>query len=659
MAKDRRRFVTPYWRLIARSWLGNVVCVLALVTGVCGLIGFYWQYVDRPQGQAGNGTEDLGGGDPSIPIYKTVQLFLLNSGAEDDSDHPSNWLLIVARMSAALLFLVVSWAVIRTVLEEARKLPRLLARRDHVVICGLGQIGLQLLDDLNRRGRGDKVVIVEKNAGNAWLSYARSLGASVVLGDSTKSDTLLEAGVPYAAEVFAVTGDDGANLEITAELGTLLSEFGNPRQPVQLYVHILDANLATTLRPYDSILHDTPDMQVHVFNVPRTAAVQIVTEQLWPHAPQQRDEVSHFVILGFGPMGRALAVQLAQLAHFPNCKRSRFTIADYDVRRAAGTFLKRFSNFTVWSETGVGVKKFDEAADHWDAAAPTDTAGAADNDQGISYVCNAEFLDLSEGCNDILLAQNLYRALSAEGVKPVIFVCGQQDRENFDTAVQLRDQLSNLGLGEAPFFVWLPRQPALAETLARDGSFYPFGGSGEAASYDEITRPMRELVGKAIHDAYEAYAVAQGEQTTATPWESLWDPFRESSRVAADHLVIKLTALGYRLREESSDGAPSGGFEIDDPSKLQLLSEMEHYRWVAERLLAGWRYVPKGGSPEEIKKNKLQKRNHNLVPWASLEHDQRKDYEQVHTVLQFFQRDGLSLEKLPAAAAEIAPTQSE
>ncbi len=655
MAKHRRRVVTPYWRLIARSWLGTIICTLAVVTFACGLSGFIWQYAAATESQSGDGIDQSVGRDWSIPVFKTVQLFLLNSGAEDDTGHPSNWLLVVARMSAATLFLVVSWAVIRTVLDEARKLPRLLARRNHVVICGLGQIGLQILDDLHRLGRSSDVVIVENDAANSWLSYARSLGASVVIGDSTKADTLIEARVPYAAEVFVVNGDDGVNLEVTAELGILLSEKTGREHPLQLYVHIVDTNLATTLRPYCTILHDTPLMQVHVFNVPRAAAVRLVTQRLWPHAPRQQAEVSHFVILGFGPMGQALAVQLAQLAHFPNRKRSRFTIADPDIRRQSRSFLKRFSRFTCWSGDRLGVEKFGAESDEWDWTPDSPPDGLGEHhEHAIEYVCNAEFVDLSAGCNDVMLARRLFDAFSANTVKPAIFVCGQQDRENFDTAVRLREQLSNLGRPEIPIFVWLPRQPALAEALARDGRLIPFGECRTAASYEEITRPMREAIGRKIHEDYERQAIARGDRASMDPWENIRDDFRESNRVAADHLILKLAALGHRLEQGSNSRAAPKDFDSIDPSQLQLLAEMEHYRWVAERLLAGWRFTPEGKTNEETQHNKQRKLNHNLVPWSKLGTDRKKDFDQVKTVLRECQRDGFSVADLPSQESSTA-----
>ena len=240
MPQHRRIHVTPVWLLIGRRSLGIVICTLSIATFVFGLAGFVWQYGSTnsvPSGSpAGGAVEPEPRQDWTIPVFKAVQLFLLNSGAEDDQGHPSNWLLMIARIAAGLLFLVVSSAVILRILDDVRRLPGILTRRDHVVICGLGQIGLQLLDDLKNQGRVREVVIVENNPANPWLQYAENMGAEVLIGDSTRADTLAEARVSKAAEVFVVNGDDGVNLEVVAELGNRLQNLKPSQRQTPLRV---------------------------------------------------------------------------------------------------------------------------------------------------------------------------------------------------------------------------------------------------------------------------------------------------------------------------------------------------------------------------------------------------------------------------------------
>ena len=259
MDKHRDRYVTPTWQLAGRRWLTPAIAFLALMTFGCGLSGFIEQYsatLERQRAQAVEDAESTGNppasveADWTIPFYKAIQLFLLDSGTDDDTDHPTNWLLSIARVSAALLFLIVSFAVISRVLKGVRELPRIARQTDHVVICGLGRIGRQLLDDLHDAGRIHKVVVIDNSSDEARRKHVRSLGAAVLVGDATEPDILREARIQRASEVFAVTGCDGANLEIAAEVNLLLHKHGRQKQPLKFYGHIVDVSLAGTLRSY-------------------------------------------------------------------------------------------------------------------------------------------------------------------------------------------------------------------------------------------------------------------------------------------------------------------------------------------------------------------------------------------------------------------------
>lgn len=69
---------------------------------------------------------------------------------------------------------------------------------------------------------------------------------------------------------------------------------------------------------------------------------------------------------------------------------------------------------------------------------------------------------------------------------------------------------------------------------------------------------------------------------------------------------------------------------------------MEHYRWVAERLLAGWRYTPQGKSNDETRAYKKRKLNHNITLFELSESE--KDFEQINVIHEECQQlDGFIL----------------
>lgn len=79
--KSRRLTAFPRWRLFTEQCLGMFLCLLAAATFGLGLCGFSVQYAALPKSPEA-------GADWTIPVYKTFQLFLLNSGTEDDPSHP-------------------------------------------------------------------------------------------------------------------------------------------------------------------------------------------------------------------------------------------------------------------------------------------------------------------------------------------------------------------------------------------------------------------------------------------------------------------------------------------------------------------------------------------------------------------------------------------
>jgi len=88
---------------------------------------------------------------------------------------------------------------------------RIPGMRGHVVMVGLGSVGMEVLDGLLARGR--EVVVVERDETNRYLNQVRQRGVPLVLGDSTLGQTLDSVNLSRAASVAIVTSDDLTNIE--------------------------------------------------------------------------------------------------------------------------------------------------------------------------------------------------------------------------------------------------------------------------------------------------------------------------------------------------------------------------------------------------------------------------------------------------------------
>ncbi|WP_409485623.1 NAD-binding protein [Arsenicicoccus dermatophilus] len=84
--------------------------------------------------------------------------------------------------------------------------------RRHVVVCGLGRIGTQVVVLL--RAEGIAVVAVERNEEAYGVNRIRRLKVPVIIGHASDPSTLEAAGIRDCDTVMALTDDDAVNLEI-------------------------------------------------------------------------------------------------------------------------------------------------------------------------------------------------------------------------------------------------------------------------------------------------------------------------------------------------------------------------------------------------------------------------------------------------------------
>ena len=89
---------------------------------------------------------------------------------------------------------------------------RALPRRGHVVVVGLGQVGLRLCQEL--RGLGLPVVAVEKSPAAPSVPRAKQLGIPVVIGDGEDRELLERVCLRRARALAAVASDDIANIAV-------------------------------------------------------------------------------------------------------------------------------------------------------------------------------------------------------------------------------------------------------------------------------------------------------------------------------------------------------------------------------------------------------------------------------------------------------------
>ncbi|MDR3719724.1 MAG: RyR domain-containing protein [Bryobacteraceae bacterium] len=137
----------------------------------------------------------------------------------------------------------------------------------------------------------------------------------------------------------------------------------------------------------------------------------------------------------------------------------------------------------------------------------------------------------------------------------------------------------------------------------------------------------QERAAERAHERYLASLRRKPEDPAARAWSELPEVLRDSNRQQVRYFAGILQAAGYDLAPAAPDGEGVEDFSADE---IELMAEMEHGRWNAERLLEGWRLGPR---------DPLRKTSPYLLRWDELTEDAR-------------QLDREAVRAFPALAAE-------
>jgi Trk K+ transport system NAD-binding subunit/multidrug transporter EmrE-like cation transporter len=120
--------------------------------------------------------------------------------------------LIVAGVTlTTTMFALLTNALVSRRLAQSLGHGRIPGMHGHVVLVGLGSVGMKVLEGL--LGAGAEVVVIERMESNPYLTEARALQAPIVLGDATLARTLETVNLSEAAAVAILTSDDLTNIE--------------------------------------------------------------------------------------------------------------------------------------------------------------------------------------------------------------------------------------------------------------------------------------------------------------------------------------------------------------------------------------------------------------------------------------------------------------
>lgn len=102
---------------------------------------------------------------------------------------------------------------LKRVLERRRMLKTIESIGGHYIVCGAGQTGRHIAEELVACMK--ECVVIDADAKNVTALHENVRKVHSIVGDATRDDTLLDAGIERAAGLAAVLPDDKDNLFLT------------------------------------------------------------------------------------------------------------------------------------------------------------------------------------------------------------------------------------------------------------------------------------------------------------------------------------------------------------------------------------------------------------------------------------------------------------
>jgi voltage-gated potassium channel Kch len=439
-------------------------------------------------------------------------------------------------------------------------------KRDHTIVCGLGDMGMQVIQSLKDLDQEAVAIDIKSDSPHA-LTCERQ-GVPVLKGDAKNIQILRLAGMVRARTVVLCTGDDAENVEIALRIKEHAARhLRRPSQRLLVLAEMRSDWLFARLIDHGREL-GSDKVELRFFNGYDNSA-RLLMSGIVP-----RPGATRFAVIGFGAMGREVALHLVRNSPVAPDEMLNLVIFDRDAERCSRNL-------------------FDEI--------PT-----------IAEIARLYFVAADLGANNPTAWQTIDAQLHGPALLGVA-ICIHDDDIGLYTALGIRSLLDRLGRADVPVHVWLERHRYLGQLAASieenntaTNRMRAFGSLEELLSPDILIADKLDHLAKALHENHRAnLSEADRAKPHGRPWDELPEQYKMSSRREADHIPIKLRLTGLEM--EASD-AP----EIIElrPAELERIALLDHQRWLIERRLLGWKY---GAA-----RNDAARLHPLLVPWDEL-----------------------------------------
>lgn len=506
--------------------------------------------------------------------------------------------------------------------QLGRSLARLfnLGAARHVVIAGDSPAALSLAQDCRKR-KDSVILIADELPGETALGLRRK-GVIVLEGNATHLETLRTARAHHAAHVVAYEADDTANLQIEAAVRRLV---GNDKRKPPIGVHVATRSpmLLKEAREMRSAQMRqkkpvAPPIDPKPFSLDEMAAralIQKESQTLLSLAQQLGHDRVHVVFFGFDRAAEAVAERILMSLWSAHFAPPRLTVLAPSHEAVEAGFRARhreaFAHPQTWA-ADIAFLPFD-----WDVASiGAELLRDVEQQRGKPTA-----LVVSTGVDpgNIHLAVALKRVCNGQPGWPVPIYMRETSQSEFSQQYARGDETEEL---DAYLQAFGAHQTNSTRARVIDGDL----DQGAAIAHEHYNKGLGKRDAMSMREL----------QSAMKDWGDVLETYRAANRAVADSAMVKVWDAGWRpaAKGEKGDTAPTVPAEL-----MNRMARTEHDRWMAERLMSGWRPT----APDEARNNDLMAHD-KLIGWDALnENDRNNDVVQVRAamdVARVTHRDG-------------------
>lgn len=522
--------------------------------------------------------------------------------------------------------------------------------KNHIVVIGAGDTAISLVKELlSAKFKGHIVVMTHDDV----LEFRKRLFSAVdetfhknlivQYGDQTSSDDLSHLRVDRMRQIF-ILGEEPYKGSATRDADNITTmELIVPMRPsylspIKCYVRFDHDATLTAFRFSEFSNKIAPVFHCIPFNLHQMMAQKVLVYKTLdtknnPIQPLEGDGIGyqsernvHLVIVGMSHMGCTMAIEAARLCHYPNFlrdsnNRTRITFIDPQADTQMHTFMNHYRElFSVSPWRYFAADK--DATDYYGKkdceSIPWHTMSEELYDTQLlgHALVDVEWEFVKGNVDDAAVQAYLRNRCLNEQTVLTVAICWDESHHNIDDALYLPAEVYEHGLqvlvyqsGNESVVKMLNDTKSLAKWSERYKKLYSFGMIKEGMDLSQYEFPlaiaanyiyssMWDEDGSLKDTDYRPNAVEADLGVMLRQWNKdlqngkTQASNRWSNLCAAQSIWIKLRNIGWKEGRELT------------PEEEELLAMVEHYRWNMEQLIAGFRPVQRGDTPEyAVKRN--------------------------------------------------------